>query len=234
VAEPSHDAEQAASWQQRLHDLRQPLNAIGLFCAALRARPLAPAEQRMVQGISEAAAALEKMVDTWAVGGTPLQHMANSPLALSTLVLDSAAHTPTHPTQDNPVLAARRPRVLIVDDDMASRTSMAMLVEACVPGVEVLDFGHLDTLEDFLGHLPGPPPALCIVDYHLASAGEGLAALSLLRRAWPGHPLTAAILTGDGSAAQALRRAEPALDVILKPTAPEALIALVRRSMQRP
>jgi len=184
----------------------------------------------MVQSISEAAATLERMVDAWAAEDTPPELVPGPPQHTPAAVLDRGTREQVAEAETH--APARRPRVLIVDDDPASRMSMAMLIEACVTGVEVLDFGQLGTLEDFLGHLPGPPPALCIVDYHLARAGEGLAALTLLRRAWPDHPLTAAILTGDGNAAQALRQAEPALDVVLKPAAPEALIALIERSLQ--
>lgn len=229
MAEPVTDPEQAASWRRRHHDLHQPLNAIGLFCAALRARPLASAEQGMVQGISEAAAALERMVEAWAAEDTPPELAPGLPQDTPAAVLDRGA--PEHVAETGTPVPAWRPRVLIVDDDPASRTSMAMLIESWDPGVEVSEFGHLDALEDFLAQPHGQPPVLCIIDYHLSQPGEGMTALGLLRRAWQQHRLNAAILTGDGQAARSLRLAEPTVDVFVKPVDAKALIGLIERAL---
>lgn len=228
MAEPGPDPEQAASWRRRHHDLRQPLNAIGLFCAALRARPLASAEQDMVQGISEAAAVLERMVDAWAAEDTPPELVPDPAQATPAAILSRG--TPEHAAEVETPVPASRPRVLIVDDDPASRTSMAMLIEAWDPGVDVSEFGHLGALEDFLARPLGSPPMLCIIDYHLSQPGEGMTALGLLRRAWRQHRLNAAILTGDGQAARSLRLTEPTVDVFVKPVDAQALVGLIERA----
>ena len=46
---------QKETWRLQHHALRQPLNALGLFCEALKMQPLSAAQQPLVAGIAAAA-----------------------------------------------------------------------------------------------------------------------------------------------------------------------------------
>ena len=61
------------AWRLQHHAMRQPLNALGLFCAALKMQPLSAAQQPLVAGIAEAAQDIERLVDAHfaALAGLP-------------------------------------------------------------------------------------------------------------------------------------------------------------------
>ena len=118
--------------------------------------------------------------------------------------------------------------MLIVDDDPSARQSLELLLEAW--GAEARCFAGAAALETFLADAPGRAPDLCIVDYHLGHAGEGLTALAMLRRTWPGQPPSVVMMTGDSHAAHAAQAAHPGLEVLLKPVAPALLVARIERA----
>ena len=91
-----------------------------------------------------------------------------------------------------------------------------------------------EELETFLAGASAQPPELCIVDYHLGHAGQGLTALALLRRAWPGQRLTLAMMTGDAHAAHMAQQAQPDLEVLIKPVAPDALTGWIDKKVNSP
>jgi CheY-like chemotaxis protein len=51
------------AWRLEHHAMRQPLSALGLYCEALKMQALGAAQQPLVDGIADAAVALERLVD---------------------------------------------------------------------------------------------------------------------------------------------------------------------------
>ena len=231
-AAPARAPRNPVAWRQRHHDLRQPLNALGLFCAALRARPLAATEQGLVQGIVDAAAALESMIDAWAADEAGREADALATSARSTepaadhpaasLAAGTPGPDPARPPGSGP---PSPPRILLVDDDAGSRLGTVMLLEAW--GAEVVELDGLPALEAWLASDPAPSlPGFAILDFHLGVGGNGLQALARLRAAYPQATVPAVLMTGDEHAA-ALARGEPDLIALRKPVAPEALLRAI-------
>ena len=231
------------------HALRQPLHAIGLFCAALRGAGVPAQAQGLVDGIAASSSAMEAALEALfaqleaaAVASVP------SPAAVEGISepvqpvetergrtpdsLAVSAGTPATQAVTGEAARAGAPRVLIVDDDPSARLSLELLLEAW--GADVHSFASTAELATFLSGMPGDAPDLSIVDYHLGQSGEGLTALAMLRRVWPGQPLSLVMITGDARAAHAAQQAQPDLEVLIKPVAPAALIALIERMAQGP
>lgn len=227
------------------HALRQPLHAIGLFCAALRGADVPPQALGLVDGIAASSAAMEAALEAlFAQLESTAVAVAPSPAAVEDLAgpvqrvetaqvrkaesVPVSAVTPAKQVVKGEVARARPPRVVIVDDDPSARQSLELLLEAW--GADVHSFASTAALETFLSGMPGHAPDLCIVDYHLGHAGEGLTALAMLRRTWPGQPPSVVMMTGDSHAAHAAQAAHPGLEVLLKPVAPALLVARIERA----
>jgi CheY-like chemotaxis protein len=247
-----------ADWRSRHHDLRQPLNALGLFCAALRARPLGPAEQPLAQGIADAVAALEALIDAWAA--EEARHEAANTSSAGAKVSpapgweaaragppDAAppwASLPSAPAEREADAdsasgeghgqaqdADATPLIVVIDDDPGSRLSTAVLLEAW--GARVMELSSIDELERWLD-VGGTRvrPGLALVDFHLGASGTGLHALERLRAAFPQVEVPAVLISGDEAAAHAARN-HPNLVTLRKPVSPEALLATVERRIRR-
>ena len=274
------------------HALRQPLHAIGLFCAALRSAGVPVQAQGLIDGIAASSSAMEAALEALfaqleaaaaatapspaAAWGSSMPESARKSAGLPRDFSPAAGRAPDTtnpwrptppatatppgtaesawpvkvapaPTPANPrapagtpvaeaiaseVGRARLPRVLIVDDDPSARLSLELLLEAW--GAEVHSFAGTAELETFLAGASAQPPELCIVDYHLGHAGQGLTALALLRRAWPGQRLTLAMMTGDARAAHMAQQAQPDLEVLIKPVAPDALTGWIDKKVNSP
>ncbi len=230
------------------HALRQPLHAIGLFCAALRRADVPPQAMGLVDGISASSAAMEAALETLFTQLEAAATSAPSPAAIEGTAgpvqpvetargrtperLPVSAGTPAARVVTSDAASAGPARVLIVDDDPSARLSLELLLEAW--GADVRSFAATAELQAFLADAPGHAPDLCIVDYHLGQSGEGLAALATLRRVWPGQPLSLVMMTGDARAAHVAQRAQPDLEVLIKPVAPATLIALIERTARGP
>jgi CheY-like chemotaxis protein len=231
------------------HALRQPLHAIGLFCAALRSAGVPAPAQGLIDGIEASSAAMETSLEALftqleaataaSVPSPAAAQRATEPVRpAQTLRARTAerrlvsADTPGTETVADEAPWAGPPRVLIVDDDPSARLSLELLLEAW--GADVHSFGGTAELETFLTGTSDPAADLCIVDYHLGHAGEGLTALVMLRRAWPGQRLALVMMTGDVRAAHMAKQAQPDLEVLVKPVAPATLIALIERTTQGP
>ena len=249
-----------ADWRSRHHDLRQPLNALGLFCAALRARPLGPAEQPLAQGIADAVAALEVLIDAWAAEEAR-HEAANTSTAGAKLPptpgLEAARAGPPDPAPPWGSLpgtlaehqadvasdsgeghghgpahdADATPLIVVIDDDPGSRLSTAVLLEAW--GARVMELSGVEELERWLdAGGTRVRPGLALVDFHLGASGNGLHALERLRAAIPQVEVPAVLITGDEAAAHAARD-HPNLVMLRKPVSPEALLATVERRIRR-
>jgi CheY-like chemotaxis protein len=269
AVEPARTPPTPGDWSADRHALRQPLHAIGLFCAALRSAGVPAQAQGLVDGIAASASAMEAALESLFAELTALNRTHAAQAGSRATVVMTSGSGAEGTTGENPGIsalgsgsgsgsdrdlgdeplcnacpsaaaaaqrassaghtaAARATRVVIVDDDPAARQSLKMLLDAW--GAEVLAFGSLDTLDEWLSSRPGPLPDLCVVDYHLGRAGQGLTALTLLRKAWPDQRLHAVMMTGDVRAAQAVRQSQPGLQVQIKPVAPATLIGLIEHA----
>lgn len=247
-----------SSWRTRHHDLRQPLNALGLFCAALRARPLGPAEQPLAQGIADALSALEALIDAWAAeeawheaanmatadaGEQPASGVgavqAGAPDAAPTRNGDHRAvvehqGAATNASGEEPGRghdASTPPLILVIDDDPGSRLSTAVLLEAW--GARVAELSGVAELQCWLDtESARARPRLALVDFHLGASGNGLHALEHLRAAYPQIQVPAVLITGDEAAAHAARHHSD-LVMLRKPVSPQALLDAVERRIRR-
>lgn len=226
------EAEAAAGWRERHHALRQPLNALGLYAAALQARPLPADQQPLVRGIVDSLAALEALLDQWGAelaalettrvsSGTEAQGESDG--AEFSGALRQVGYIRAEATTAVPRAEAA---VFVIDDDPASRMSMSLLLEAW--GARIVEFDGLAALGAALAAHGGPAPRLAIVDYHLGDGGgTGSQALQQLQAAWPGQRIPALLISGDEAASGAMADHEGPLKVLLKPVDPTELLRAV-------
>lgn len=227
ASDPAPDATPDA-WRARHHALRQPLNALGLFCEALKMQPLSASQQPLVAGIADAAVALERLIDEHfaALSG---RHVVGGGLE-SSLVSPAQALQALAPAVSRPVTpVGRLPacRILVVDDDHAARTGLVLLLEAW--GATVQAFADIDALARWLEGPQAQRPDLLMLDYHLPRPGDGLIALRRVRQAWPSRPVPTLLITGDKRAAMANALSDGSLECLVKPVLPEPLLAVIRQ-----
>jgi CheY-like chemotaxis protein len=231
-------AEAPGTWRERQHALRQPLNALGLYAAALQARPLPAEQQPLVRGIVESLGALEALLDQWAADMGAWEAAQGSAAAAKTAEQDVSARPDSEqgpaaaPTAPQPVPPGTDASIIVIDDDSASRMSMALLLEAW--GARVVEFDGMADLGAALAADQGPPPRLVIVDYHLGAGGDtGAQALQRLQAAWPGQRIPALLISGDEAAARAVAGLEGPLQVLRKPVEPNRLLQAVENLVGR-
>ena len=233
------------AWRLQHHALRQPLNALGLFCAALKIQPLSAAQQPLVEGIAEAAQDIERRVDA---------HFADLAALATAPALQPGSHeadlrAEAHPSRSSTAgeaLARSRPisafadpavdapassacRILVVDDDHAARTGLVLLLEAW--GARAHSFADIESLERWLSSPQAVRPDLLMLDYHLPRPGDGLVALRLVRQTWPAQPVHTLLITGDRQAAVANALSDGSLEILVKPVLPEPLLASIRQQV---
>ncbi|MEI6027037.1 MAG: response regulator [Betaproteobacteria bacterium] len=216
------------AWRLQHHALRQPLNALGLFCEALKMQPLSASQQPLVAGIADAAVAIEHLVDEHFAGLRGLAAASAEPLSAAPVL--ASRPTGLSPAAPGPATDDSRPaacRILVVDDDHAARTGLVLLLEAW--GASVQAFADIDALARWLEGPGVAAPDLLMLDYHLPRPGDGLMALRLVRQAWPVRPVHALLITGDERAANAL--SDGSLECMIKPVTPEPLLAAIRRQV---
>lgn len=235
------------AWQLQHHALRQPLNALALFCAALKMQPLSVAQQPLVAGIAEAAQDIERLVDAHFAALATLPALSAPPgrSGLPGADANAGAH-PSHfaapgegfspsrtvPAVVDPAADARTPpscRILVVDDDHAARTGLELLLEAW--GARVQSFADIESLERWLSSPQAIRPDLLMLDYHLPRPGDGLIALRLVRQTWPAQPVHTLLITGDRQAAVANALSDGSLEILVKPVQPEPLRATIRQQV---
>lgn len=226
AAPPGAAAAVAHPWRRRHHDLRQPLNALGLFCAALRARPLGVTEQALVQGVADALASLEAMIDAWAA-----EEAGREVGAASRQSSNPSTPSPHPGATPGPALGApASPLILVIDDDPGSRFSTAVLLESW--GARVTELDGVTALQAWLlDEGRRAEPGLVLADYHLGASGTGLQALDCVRTAYPGARVPAVLITGDEAAISAAG-SRPDLTTLRKPVAPQALLDAVGRHVR--
>lgn len=211
----------ADAWRARHHALRQPLNALGLFCEALKMQPLSAAQQPLVAGIADAAVALERQIDEHfaSLAGRPAPARQEAPQASGPAIAG-----PTAKAHPSPAC-----RIVVVDDDQAARTGLVLLLEAW--GASVQAFADINALTRWLNGPQAQRPDLLMLDYHLPRPGDGLVALQLVRQAWPTPPVHTFLITGDRQAAMANALSDGSLECLVKPVMPGPLLAVIRRQV---
>lgn len=223
------------AWRRQHHELRQPLNALGLFCGALKMQPLTAAQMPLVSGIADAAVSIERLVDEHFAA---LRGLAPADPAGLEVREDDTLAWPQPQIDQTPYLASSSHRsagveepgtchMVVVDDDHAARTGLVMLLEAW--GASTQAFAGIDALSRWLQAPPAAPPDLLILDYHLPRPGDGLQALSLAHRAWPGQKVRALLITGDDRAALANALTDGTMECLLKPVQPAPLLVAIRK-----
>jgi CheY-like chemotaxis protein len=218
------------AWRFQHHALRQPLNALGLFCEALKMQPLSASQQPLVAGIADAAVAIEHLVDEHFAALRGLAVAGVKPSSAAPVLAPLPAGPA--PAAPGPAATDARPaacRILVVDDDHAARTGLVLLLEAW--GASVQAFADIDTLARWLEGPGVEPPDLLMLDYHLPRPGDGLTALRLVRQAWPVRPVHALLITGDERAAVANALSDGSLECLVKPVTLEPLLAAIRRQV---
>ena len=238
------------AWRLQHHALRQPLNALGLFCAALKMQPLSVAQQPLVAGIAEAAQDIERLVDAHFAAlaavpvlpafpafpgqpGLPAAHAR----AGAQPSRSSAPGEEFPPSRTEPAVVAQAAdartlptcRILVVDDDHAARTGLVLLLEAW--GACVQSFADIEALERWLSSPQAIRPDLLMLDYHLPRPGDGLIALRLVRQTWTAQPVHTLLITGDRQAAVANALSDGSLEILVKPVQPEPLRATIRQQV---
>lgn len=238
-------------WRLQHHALRQPLNALGLFCAALKMQPLNATQQPLVAGIAEAAQDIERLVDAHFAALASLPAGLAQPALPGPRALPGAqdeAEAAAHPSRSAPqwerapsrpvpalvdttadVFKAPACSILVVDDDHAARTGLVMLLEAW--GASVQAFADIDSLAQWLNGPQATRPDLLMLDYHLPRPGDGLVALRLVRQTWPTQPVRTLLITGDRRAAMANALSDGSLECLVKPVLPEPLLATIRQQV---
>lgn len=238
------------AWRLQHHALRQPLNALGLFCAALKMQPLSAAQQPLVAGIASAAQDIERLVDTHfaalaALPALPALHAFPGQPALpaADAKVDAPPSRSAAPGEEFPpsrtvpavvdqaadALTSPACRILVVDDDHAARTGLVLLLEAW--GACVQSFADIESLERWLSSPQAIRPDLLMLDYHLPRPGDGLVALRLVRQTWPAQPVHTLLITGDRRAAMANALSDGSLECLVKPVLPEPLLATIRQQL---
>jgi len=225
----------------RHHALRQPLNALGLYCEALKMQPLTAAQQPLLAGMEEAAQLMERLVDEHFSDlrglGEPAEGTATRPkLPGEQARVHAHALSATTPEtgldvdgSGHPISSPQTLRIAVVDDDEAARMGMVLLLEAW--GASVQPFASLHELRAWTQNASSTPPDLLILDYHLPRPGDGLEALRMFRQAWPSWTLRALLITGDERAAVANALTDGSLECLIKPVTPGPLLAALRQQL---
>ena len=121
----------------------------------------------------------------------------------------------------------KQPKILLVDDNEAIRTTLGKVLEASqfrvTSAASVADALHLIGMEPF---------DVLLCDLHMPGAGDGFTVVSAMRHTHP-HAVTL-VFTGN----PALREAMDAIllqvdEILVKPLAPATLIALIRDKLQK-
>jgi DNA-binding NtrC family response regulator len=116
-------------------------------------------------------------------------------------------------------------RVLVVDDDAASRRLLSAIVEG--EGIEVVEAEDARGGRDRIEHLPVD---VVVLDLHLPGA-DGLDLLAHLRRVVPEVPVV--MLTADADVRTAVRAVRAgAFDYLTKPIDPAEVTVTVRRALE--
>jgi CheY-like chemotaxis protein len=203
------DTQDADAWTVRVHDLRQPLQALKILHGALRrAAAGMPAVLEMLDAQRDAIEALERRID-----GLP----AAAPRAGQP---DVAAGAPRSGTP----AAGSGPGILIVDDDALIRRAWERLLRA-----EGHRVSSAASLAETRALLAGGDTAfgLVITDYDLRDGGDGLAVVRAVRAA-TGAATPALMITGDPGAIGAEIAALENCRIATKPVDTAVLLDLAR------
>lgn len=166
----------------RLHDLRQPVQALRLLNGALRRTVTDPQALEMLESQQESLDALSNQLDSLLEIGRA----------------DAGARAPdvedvSGPREARPGVAPQAGFVLIVEDDAQIAKAWDRLLRS--EGYRVAGAGALSELRTLLDDLDRVPD-LVLSDYHLRHGSNGVQAVRAVREA-TGACMPAFILSGD-------------------------------------
>ena len=118
-----------------------------------------------------------------------------------------------------------KPKILVVDDDKSNRESLGMVLKSC--GFDVVTAADVN---EALRQIGSQPFDVLLTDLHMPAPGDGLTVVSAMRHS---HPNAATfIFSGypEMSAATAAILLQTD-QVLLKPMAPVALVATIRKRL---
>ena len=125
--------------------------------------------------------------------------------------------------QPRPLEQLYRPRVLLVEDDMAVRDATRLLLK--VEGYRVTAVASLTEALETLPNIDGVD--LLVTDFHLRDDETGIQVIAALREALQ-SPLKAVLITGDTSTAMQELPRDPYLRMARKPIRAEELLTIMR------
>lgn len=228
---PDADDATLAAWRRRRHALRQPINALSLYCETLRLKLQGSGHESLIALIQEAASAIESMADELCQQAEDqVRHRApqGSQAAVAMDGWSRMAPAPQEtPAEEFPLSGVS---VIVVDDDPAARLGVQLLLETW--GAEVRVLAGLGEIEAFLATGSGAAPDLVMIDYHLPRPGQGLDALNRLRQHWQAD-LAAVLVTGDDRAALSNALLDGRMACLVKPVSPQPLLAALQRQLGR-
>jgi DNA-binding response OmpR family regulator len=135
----------------------------------------------------------------------------------------SHAHNEVLPV---PEMQASKPRILVVDDDKASRDSLGMVLQ--FNGFDVVTAADVN---EALRHIGSQAFDVLLTDLHMPAPGDGLTVASAMRHS---HPKAATfIFSGYPEMSAAISAVLLQTDqVLLKPMAPGPLVETIRKRLK--
>jgi two-component system, sensor histidine kinase len=122
-------------------------------------------------------------------------------------------------------------RVVVVEDELAVREGLVVLLQAW--GAEVQSFDTVAAVEQWLASAAAqdrsgaPAPDLLLVDYRLPEGRTGLEALAALRAHWPQQRLPAILITGSSLGGHEEEAVAHDFHLLIKPVLPAKLRAMI-------
>ncbi len=139
---------------------------------------------------------------------------------------DAAVPAPRRPTSLELAAVTQTTRVLLVDDDLATREALVILLGAA--GLEVTP---VDSVARALAHLSEARVDVLVTDLSLGAGGRGV---DLVRAARAADPMLPVVVVSGELGADDPRAAPAGADMVLrKPVEPGTLVARLRELAQR-
>jgi signal transduction histidine kinase len=116
-------------------------------------------------------------------------------------------------------------RILVVEDEVAVREGLVVLLESW--GATVDAFDTVDTLQLWLSGGTATAPDLLLVDFRLPQGRTGIEVLAAVRDRWRGRPLPAIIITGSSLGGHEQASEQHDYHLLIKPVLPNKLRAMI-------
>jgi two-component system, sensor histidine kinase len=115
--------------------------------------------------------------------------------------------------------------ILVVEDEMAVRDGLVVLLQAW--GARVSAFDTYEAVQRWLGGPGAEAPHLLLVDYRLPQGKTGIDALVAVRAKWPDRKLPAILITGSSLGGHEDEAVTHEYHLLIKPVLPNKLRAMI-------